>query len=125
MHGHFKRFSVGLVLLMAIVALSNVHQAHAQTPPPPPYTPWCQDQQVACNSSCAKLSQTASVDFKCLDEGISTTTSTRSVQCVCLDASGQILSSSTLGGAGAATVSAGGSSSSSAASASGTVRSGR
>ena len=122
------RSILALVLLLAVSVLNNAHQASAQPPPPPPppLTEWCKSQQTACNTSCKQLSQPNTVDFKCLDEGISDTTSTRSVQCVCKDAAGNILSSSTLGGAGAAVVSVGGSSSSSSsASASGTSRSGR
>jgi hypothetical protein len=127
MRGHSKHFSVAIVLMIAVAVLPSLEIAAAQPPPPPPtpLTPWCASQKAACETTCKEVPQTASVDFKCLDQGISSTTSTRSLQCVCLDAGGNILSSSTLGGAGAATISAGGSSSSSASSASGTASSGR
>jgi hypothetical protein len=125
MQAQLKPCLVFVVLMLAI----GVLPAAAQPPPPPPpaLTPWCESQKAACETTCKELGpqKTASIDFKCLDEGISTTTSTRSVQCVCLDAAGNILSSSTLGGAGAAVISVGGSSSSSSSSASGRATSGR
>ncbi|KAG7670416.1 hypothetical protein Ndes2526B_g00167 [Nannochloris sp. 'desiccata'] len=118
MYGRFMRSLVAVVLMTGAVVLSNAHPATAQAPPPPPLTEWCAAQQELGPES-------VSVEFECLDEGISDTTSTRSVRCVCLDAAGNILSSSTLGGAGAAVISVGGSSSSSSAVASGTATSGR
>jgi len=123
MHGRFMRFSVAGLLIIVVLGLSNATPATAQDPPE--LTEWCAAQQEVCNESCNELGHEVSVEFDCIDQGISDTTSTRSLQCVCLDAAGNILSSSTLGGAGAAVVSVGGSSSSSSAAARSTVTTGR